>query len=187
MCDKHERKSMFITHPFFQSDPPADAPFEPDDSKPPQTWEEIFKHKRFKQLNENYTKASDELKQLRADAQKKESDELKEKENWKTLFEKTQKDLDVERVNNLRMKVGVSKNLPVELIERLQGTTEGELNADAEKLLGFVQVKGTEKPEVKGIPPKSKDGQPVKTTGTPDEIRKNTREIIENSQNYVKA
>lgn len=170
---------MFLTNPFYQSDQPAQEP--PVDDKNPVPYE------RFKEINERMKAAEEELKKIKAQESSRKEDELKEQNKLKELFEKTQKELETERTINLRMKVGVSKNLPLELIERLQGNNEDELNADAEKLLAFVKVKQEDKPKEKGIPPKSKDSQPVKITGNPEEIRKNTREIIQNSQNYVKA
>lgn len=45
---------------------------------------------------------------------------------------------DAERLNALRLRIATEAGLPVELAARMQGTTEDELKADAEKLKPFV-------------------------------------------------
>lgn len=52
---------------------------------------------------------------------------------------------------NLRLRVAIENGLPVELASRLQGATEEEVLADAEKLLEFISPKGgpSNKPNLK--------------------------------------
>lgn len=42
------------------------------------------------------------------------------------------------QAENLRLKVAIAKQLPVDLVDRLRGSTENELAADADKLLELV-------------------------------------------------
>jgi hypothetical protein len=50
----------------------------------------------------------------------------------------------------LRYAVGLSHSLPVELVDRLKGTTEEEIKADAQSLLTFLQHKPAPAPSADG-------------------------------------
>lgn len=92
-------------------------------------------------LRESERKLQEELKTLRPKAA--EFDKLEESK--KTELQKLTEQLTAEttkreaaELENLRLKVGAAKGLPVELIARLQGDTEEALTADADKLLALV-------------------------------------------------
>jgi hypothetical protein len=45
-------------------------------------------------------------------------------------------------LENLRLRVAIDKKLPVELVDRLQGSTKEEIETDAENLLKLVKSNG---------------------------------------------
>lgn len=65
-----------------------------DKNKVPSTWEEIFKHPRFKELAEKAKSASDALEQFKQEQLNKETDAMKAANNFKGLYEQTLKQLD---------------------------------------------------------------------------------------------
>lgn len=63
-----------------------------------------------------------------------ERDTLKgERDTFKT-------DAETKAHENLRLRVALDKRLPAELVDRLQGETKEDLEADADKLLGLVKT-----------------------------------------------
>lgn len=103
-------------------------------------------------------KALDTMKAER-NAAKRERDALKaqldeiEKANM-TELEKAQRsaqeaqaELDRIRSQSLRQQVALSKGVPAELVDRLRGDTEDELNADAEALLALIGAPRSPKPD----------------------------------------
>ena len=92
-------------------------------------------------LRDSEKKLKAQVAELSAKAQ--ELDKIKESE--KTELQKLQEQYEAERTERvkferqvLRAKVALAKSLPAELVDRLQGETEEELNADADKLLTLV-------------------------------------------------
>jgi hypothetical protein len=82
----------------------------------------------------------------------------------------------------LALKVGAAKGLPATLVMRLQGSTEEEMTADADTLLGLVQQPATvTRQATPGIPPPPQGGQPVTFTrqqlSDPAFVRANQDEI----------
>lgn len=61
----------------------------------------------------------------------------------------------------LAIKVAGELNLPPQLVDRLQGSTEDEMKADAENLLQLVR---SNQPRGPGIPPAPRQGQPATFT-----------------------
>jgi len=119
----------------------------PDPTTDPKTpnFEGPFDEDKAKRLVENLRESErrlqEELKTLRPKAA--EFDKLEESK--KTELQKLTEQLTAEttkreaaELENLRLKVGAAKGLPVELIARLQGDTEEALTADADKLLALV-------------------------------------------------
>jgi hypothetical protein len=119
----------------------------------PSSWEEVFKHPRFKELNTKAQAAQTELEKLRAEQRISQEAALKEQNKYKELYEQRENELKTERLKIMRLKVG--KALPDELAELLQGETEEELKAHAEKLMKFAQPKepGDGKQTQFGLPP----------------------------------
>ena len=157
--------------------PPAEPPKEPPKDPPVEPEPKSVPYERFKQINE---KASDLEKRLKGIEDKKKADEekeLKDKEDYKTLFEQEQAKNKTKDSELLRLRVAQKKGLPAELIDRLKGETEQELEADADKLLAFVDTSKS-----LGHPPRKLGGGPtllnVKDM-TPEEIRKNADELLE--------
>ena len=117
---------------------PVPSPHEP-------TFDGPFDEERAKRtigtLREAETKLKGQVTELAAKAQK-----YDEWENaQKTELQKLTEQLEAERTQRttfereaLRTKVALTKALPAELVDRLQGETEEELQADADKLLALV-------------------------------------------------
>jgi len=75
--------------------------------------------------------------------------ELTEKQEWQKLAETTKKELDeakalyeAERLLNLKRTIGIKHNIPLELVDRLKGETETEIEADAVKMAAFFIASG---------------------------------------------
>ena len=100
-------------------------------------------------LREAETKLKGQVTELSAKAQK-----YDEWENaQKTELQKLTDQLEAERVQRialegqaLRARVALAKGLPAELADRLQGATEAEIVADADKLLALVAPQGSGAP-----------------------------------------
>jgi predicted RNase H-like nuclease (RuvC/YqgF family) len=100
-------------------------------------------------LRESEKALKEKIKELTPKAQ--ELDSLKEAQ--KSEIEKLAGQLEKEKSERrglelqvLRMKVGIAKDIPAELIERLKGETEEEMSADADALLKVLT------PEPAGVP-----------------------------------
>lgn len=108
---------------------------------------------RFKEVNDGYTALKAQLAELQSKQKQTEEAALKEQNKYKELYEQREAELKAERLRGLRLKVG--KALPDELAELLQGETEEELKAHAEKLMKFAQPKepGDGKQTQFGLPP----------------------------------
>lgn len=135
--------------------PPATPPASTDEF--PKSWEDVFKHPRFKELNTRAQTAEVELKKLQDAAKSKTDEELKKQNEFKTLYENTQKELSAEKLTNLRLRVAASKGLPADLIDRLRGETEEDLQKDADNLLTFLKP-SEENNDGKGVPPIGRGG-----------------------------
>lgn len=137
------------------SGPPADSPAAPpaNGNKPPESWDEVFQHPRFKELNDKKKAAEDELARIAANKAKADEDALKEQNKWKELYEAETTKHKETQVGLLRLKTLTSKILPddskdlLSLIDRLKGDTEEEIAKDADGLLALMV-----KPAGKGLP-----------------------------------
>ncbi len=108
---------------------------------------------RFKEVNDGYAALKAQLAELQSKQKQTEEAALKEQNKYKELYEQRENELKAERLKILRLKVG--KALPDELAELLQGETEEELKAHAEKLMKFAQPKepGESAKQPYGLPP----------------------------------
>ncbi len=133
-------------------------------------------YERFKQVNDALREMQERLAQVEEERKEAEERELKEKEDWKTLAEKREAELRMERLARLRLQVATMKGIPVAMADRLRGETEEELLKDADVLLPLLRpVEGP------GVPPAGRGGQAQKfdlTTMSPEEIRKNRAAIL---------
>lgn len=173
--------------------------------KVPDTWDEVFQHARFKELNQRAKTAEDALEKANSElaslktSQQKQADEVKalksqlsaaqagqtDLEKLQTSFaelqgkfEQTQQNLAAEQAQRLRLEVATEKGLPPALAARLTGTTREELVADAEGLLPLL------KPSAPGVPP-APDRKPPAPKFTPEQlrdpefVRANSKKILE--------
>lgn len=177
-----EREMMFRKGFYFDGDsggagstPPAEPPKEPP-APPKEPEPKTIPYERFKEIND---KANDLEKQMQkfTDTQKKASeDALKEQNKWKELYEAKEKEAAEKVKENMRLRVAQSKGLPADLIDRLRGETQEELETDADSLMEFMKS-----PVGPGIPPRGKSGGTTRLdikTMTPEEIRKHAAELM---------
>jgi len=102
--------------------------------------------RQHRETSENVQRELDELKQAQVDAKAaslNEQEQYKElSENYKQQLETMQQTLLQQEHSALMDRVAAKFNLPEALISRLVGTTEAELEADAQKIAAlFVQQK----------------------------------------------
>ncbi len=174
---------------YFQADPGGGAGGTTDPEPGDDADERFDKHPRFQKLNKERNDAIAELERIRAEAQNRETEELTAQKKWEDLYNKETKETAKLKKENLRLKIG--RDLPDEIAERLQGETEEEMRADAEKMRALFKTDKSEtaedktKSKTKSIPSKSKDGSPTKISGSPAEIRANKKAILENANTYV--
>jgi hypothetical protein len=163
-------------------DPPGDPP---QDAKPTtddkdhddlDKVKESIPYERWKPIYDESKKLKERIEAIE-NAQKGEQEKaLKEQNKWKELFEAKEREAAEREKEIIKLRVAQKKGLPADLVDRLVGETEQELEADADKLLEF--VKPGEPP---GTPPRKKGGQPdvldIKSM-TPEEIRKNADKLL---------
>jgi len=155
-------------------DPP---PVTPDPVPPDQ---KTIPYDRFKEVNDEKKKLEDRLKTIEEAQKKADEDKLKEEQKWKDLWEKSEKEKSEKEKELLRLRVASRKGLPTDLTDRLRGETEQELEADADKLLAFVDLSKSP-----GVPPKKPGGANIPLdikTMTPEEIRKNAADLMKQAR-----
>ena len=172
--------------------------------KVPDTWDEVFQHERFKQLNQRAKTAEDALEKTNGQlstlqtSQQAQADELKALKaqlkdaqagqtdlerlqgsltELQTKFEQAQQSLAAEQAQRLRLEVATEKGLPAPLAARLAGSTREELLADAEALLPLL------KPNAPGVPPAPQRTPPAprftaEQLADPEFVRKNSAAIL---------
>lgn len=134
-------------------------------------------YERFKEVNEKYKTLEAQLSKLESERKAQQEKEMQEQAQWKTLAEQAKAELAAERAARLRLKIAAEKGLPAEVAERLMGSTEEEITADAEKLLPLFAAKRGGP----GAPPPPDRGNPQRldvSAMTPEEIRKNAGKIL---------
>ena len=94
-----------------------------------------------KQYRLQLRELSEKFSAIESQAKTANEAKMAEDQRWKELAEVKAKELDEiktqlerERIGALRMRIASEKQLPAALAERLSGSTEDELRADAEKL-----------------------------------------------------
>ena len=127
-------------------------------------------YERFKKVNERLKSLETAEAQRIADAKAASDAQLAEQQKWQELAESREKELKAERITNTRQRIAMLKGVPAELIDRLQGGTEEEIAADADRLMQYI------KPSTgPGVPPANRGGSTAPTDiskMTPSEIRK---------------
>jgi len=97
--------------------------------------------------------------------EEQEAQKLAEQQKWEELAARREREMaglkaeiEQERMTTLRLRVAQAKGLPSELVGRLQGATEEELNADADALLKL--IKSNAPKDTIPATPRSDDGIP---------------------------
>lgn len=155
-----------------QQQPPEQTNAE---EKLPLTWEDVFKHPRFKELNQRAKSAEEKLAQLEKERQEREKKTLEEQNNFRALYEQAETTAKQLQIENLRLKVAFSKGLPPALIERMRGETEEELVKDADELLALFGENAK-----RGVPPPPRGGSPkidLSAEKDPEKIRDIVRQM----------
>lgn len=132
-------------------------------------------YERFKELADQHKALRSEWDKAQKAAQAAKEKELQEQQKWEQLYKERETELAKERQVNARLRVATTKGLPAELIDRLQGGTEEELAADADKLLALI-TPAEQQRQTPGVPP-SRGSKPARldiSSMTPEEIRKNS-------------
>ena len=137
---------------------------------PPTTWDEVFKHPRFAQLNQRAKEAEKALADLQKAQGDAETARLAEEKKWQDLAAKYKEDLakvqgqvESERVARLRLEIGTKTGLPLELANLLTGKDEAEMTVHAQTLLPLI------KPATPGVPP-APNRQPVESAFTVEQL-----------------
>lgn len=176
----------------------------------PTTWDEVFKHERFTQLNNRAKTAEAELETLKGQhaelqtkleaAQKAATDAKAEADTlragasdveqltadlaaFKKQYEESQQTLAQKDMALLRMNVATELGLPPIMATRLQGSTRDELEADAKGLAELVA-----KPFTPGSPPptpRTPASQPTisaEKMSDPEYVLKNQEKILKEAQ-----
>lgn len=147
--------------------PAADPPATPlAQSQQPPAAEQHVPYERFKAVNDQLKQLKEQINALDGEKQSTQAQQ--------TTLEQRLATLETERANtqaeNLRLKVASKKQLPDDLADRLRGSTQEELEADADRLLTFLKPK-----DGPGVPPPSSGPRkPALDLNkmTPSEIRK---------------
>lgn len=128
---------------------------------------------RFAEVNTKYQELAQKLAQIETAQRQAGEAKLAEEGRYKDLLAAREKELAEERATRQRLTVAAKKGLVGELAplaDRLRGTTEAELEADADTLLGLAR-----KPGGPGVPPPGgggrSAGQPDLASMTPAQIR----------------
>lgn len=108
----------------------------------PDSWDDIFKHPRFKELTERAKTAESKLSEIEKAKAEAERKAAEEQGKYKELYEEMQTEAEKAKAEKqalelsiLRRKVADDVGLPGALADRLKGETEDELREDAESLL----------------------------------------------------
>jgi len=138
-------------------------------------------YERFKEVNERAKAMENRLAQIEADAKARQEKELAEQQKWQELAQARERELKQLQSEQMRMRAASSKNLPLDLADRLRGDTEDEIAEDADRLLSFIQANQPQPQSGPGVPPASRNGQATRldiTKMTPEEIRKNKQALL---------
>lgn len=138
-------------------------------------------YERFKEVNERAKQMESRLAQIEADAKARQEKELVEQQKWQELAQAREQELRQLQSEQMRMRVASSKNLPLDLADRLRGETEDEISEDADRLLSFIQANQPQPQSGPGVPPASRNGQATRldiSKMTPEEIRQNKQALL---------
>jgi len=141
---------------------------EPENKPEPKPEPDPVPYTRFKQVNEQLRAVQAKLSEYEKREKEREEQELQQQGEYKKLLDQTKSDLETTRAEALRLRVAIKKGIPAELIDRLKGDTEEDLEADADALLALV------KRESPGVPPPTRGSAPETvdlSKMTPQEIR----------------
>lgn len=142
----------------------------------PASWEDVFKHPRFKELTQRAKTAEEKLAQLQKEREEIEKKKLEEEKNFQELYKKAEEAAKQLEAENKRLKIAYKKGLPPTLIERMRGETEEDMEKDADELLALIGDVTK-----RGVPPPPRGGATQKvdlsTEQDPEKIRKYVKEL----------
>ena len=150
-------------------DPPKDPPQDPPKGDPKKGPDPI-PYDRFKAVNEENNSLKSRIAALEAAAKEKEDANKSELQKLQEQFSDMNSKWEAAEQKSMKLEVAQLKGIPVNLVDRLQGSTREELEADADSLAAFLKPPGGP-----GATPPPKGGKP---TGfdlegkSPEEIRK---------------
>lgn len=133
-------------------------------------------YSRFKEVNDELGRLKTQIDEIEKKKKQDADQKLADEKKWEDLAKQKDLDLKTKEAELLRLRVAAKKRVPVDLIDRLKGSTEAEIEADADILLGFLK-----EDEAPGIPPHKKGGSNTKfdlANMSPEEIRKNASAIL---------
>ena len=134
-----------------QTPPQAQPPVQPDAQAPGPV-----PYDRFKEVNDQLRELKQWREKQEADAKAAREKQLAEQAKWQELAEQRAQELEAERLRNTRQQVAMQKGIPVDLMDRLQGSTPEELQADADRLLAYIKPAAGP-----GVPPAPRNSQPT--------------------------
>lgn len=157
---------------------PKDQNMQEDSSSLQKQDEKTVPYARFKEVNEKFHDVNSKLNALIEEKQKADGD-------IQSLLDNRTKERDLLLKKNLSIRIGQEFELPVDLLDRLVGTTEEELREDAERLSSLFSEDEEDKktkPKVSGLPKVGDNRSPAPldiTTMSAAEIRKNRVKLQE--------
>jgi hypothetical protein len=119
--------------------PPAQPPVAPpaDPVTPPALapGEQAVPYARFKEVNDKYTALKGQVTALTGEKEQ----QTQAQQTLEQRLAAIEAQYNTERAARQRLQVASAKKLPAELADRLVGSTEDELSADADRLLAFLK------------------------------------------------
>lgn len=137
---------------------------------------------RFKEVNDRLKEATSTLKKITKENEQKEIQTKEEQGKFEDLYKTEAQKREQAELELMKMRVGISKGLPLPLIARLQGATEEELTEDAEQLISLVP-EGDRRENTPPNNPRRKTSSRLDISQmSAEEIRKNSAELVKQLQ-----
>lgn len=152
-------------------DPPKGGdPKTQEPKAPPKGGPEPVPYERFKAVNDKAKTLENQLVDLQKQLKEREDADKSELEKLQGQVTDLTKSWEAAQARALRLEVAQQQGIPVELVDRLQGSTMEELNQDAERMKAYLKP-----PEGPGATPPPRGGQAAVFSfenKSPEEIRK---------------
>ena len=133
---------------------------------------------RFKEVNERLADLTKLMDKNKKDADAAAKAKAEKDGEFEKLYASETKAKEEAELKLMRLQVGVEKGLPLALINRLQGTTAAELEADAEQLKALVPADG--QLNTPSADPRRKQSTQLDISSmTPAQVRENTAKLLD--------